>query len=422
MNEFSPHEDPSCADDTDPHSLLVEAALEKIKADIQPVSDHEIVLLHKALNRVLTDDIHSTIDMPAAANSAMDGYAISSLDIPENGAVELRVIGTSWAGIPLGKPVETGACSRIMTGALLPEGTDTVVMQENTYRNKDTITISAGISQGTNVRIAGEDFTKGDLIVKAGTHLGPAHIGLIAASGISEVKVYRNIRVAFFATGDELRSIGESLAEGCIYDSNRYALFAMLSRLGVEITDLGVIKDNRQAIKEAFHKASTNTDAVITTGGVSVGDADFVKETLAKIGEIRFWKVAMKPGRPLAFGKINNACFFGLPGNPVSMMVTFYQFVQPALKQMMGSQDSTPLTFRVICTSYLKKRPGRMEYQRGVLSRGNSGQLTVRKTGAQGSGMLSSMAQANCFIILPIENDGIAPGETVEVQPFFGIV
>ena len=196
----------------------------------------------------------------------------------------------------------------------------------------------------------------------------------------------------------------------------------MLTRLGVEITDLGVIKDNKQAIEDAFHVASTNADIVITTGGVSVGEADFVKETLAKIGEVGFWKVAMKPGRPLSFGKIKNSCFFGLPGNPVSVMVTFYQFVQPALKQMMGIQDYTSQTFRVVCASFLKKRPGRMEYQRGILSRDNSGQLIVHKTGAQGSGILSSMAQANCFIVLPIENDGVTAGETVEVQPFFGIV
>ena len=409
-------------DDYDPNSLPAEAALEKIKAGIQQVNGSETVSLHEALNRVLVEDVISTIDVPTAANSAMDGYAISSVDIPKNGTVELAVIGTAWAGTPLDKPVETGSCSRIMTGAVLPEGTDTVVIQENTQRNNDKITFDSRAIKGDNVRMTGEDFARGDLIVKAGTCLSPAHIGLIASSGISEVKLRRKIRVAFFSTGDELRSIGESLDEGCIYDSNRYTLFAMLTRLGVEITDLGVIKDNKQAIEDAFHVASINADIVITTGGVSVGEADFVKETLAKIGEVGFWKVAMKPGRPLSFGKIKNSCFFGLPGNPVSVMVTFYQFVQPALKQMMGIQDYTSQTFRVVCASFLKKRPGRMEYQRGILSRDNSGQLIVHKTGAQGSGILSSMAQANCFIVLPIENDGVTAGETVEVQPFFGIV
>ena len=422
MNKNHLNEDPSCMDDFDPNSLPAEAALEKIKASIQIVNGSETVSLHEALNRVLVEDVISTIDVPTAANSAMDGYAISSVDIPKTGTVDLTVLGTAWAGKPLNKSVETGSCSRIMTGAVLPKGTDTVVIQENTQRNNDKVTIDSRTVKGDNVRMAGEDFAKDDLIVNAGTYLSPAHIGLIASSGISEVNLRRKIRVTFFSTGDELRSIGESLEEGCIYDSNRYTLFAMLTRLGVEITDQGVIKDNKQAIEDAFHAASINADVVITTGGVSVGEADFVKETLAKIGEVGFWKVAIKPGRPLSFGKVNDACFFGLPGNPVSVMVTFYQFVQPALKLMMGIQDYTSQTFRVVCASFLKKRPGRLEYQRGLLSRDNSGQLIVHKTGAQGSGILSSMAQANCFIILPIENDGVTAGETVEVQPFFGIV
>jgi molybdopterin molybdotransferase len=309
-----------------------------------------------------------------------------------------------------------------MTGALLPKGTDTVIIQEQVERNEKVIRFNPGTKPGDNVRQAGEDVKEGDLVLAKGTRLTPANIGLIASLGIGEISVTGKLRVAFFSTGDELCSIGEPLGKGCIYDSNRYTLNGMLERLGVEIIDLGVIRDVLEDTEQAFIDASTQADVVITTGGVSVGDADFVKDSLIKLGDANFWKVAMKPGRPLTFGKIREACFFGLPGNPVSVMVTFYQFVQPALRRMMGEKQVEAISMLVPCVSKLKKRPGRVEFQRGILERDETGRLVVNKTGAQGSGILRSMSQANCFIILPMDSDGIEPETMVEVQPFFGIV
>ncbi len=422
MTELRLQTDAGCTDDFDPKSMPADVALNRIKSAITPVKTHEIVLIRQALGRVLAEDIHSTMDVPAAANSAMDGYAVNAASIPADGTTELRVIGTSWAGKPCKQALQRGTCVRIMTGGLIPEGADTVVAQENAQRNEDSIVIDARTRKGENVRPAGEDITCGDLILQSGTPLYPAELGLIASLGIAEVTVYRRIRVAFFSTGDELRSIGEPLEEGQIYDSNRYTLYGMLTRLGAEVIDLGVVRDTPEAIESAFQSAAEKADVIITTGGVSVGEADFVRECLDRIGRIDFWKVAMKPGRPLAFGQVHDTWFFGLPGNPVSVMVTFYRFVQPALRKLMGDETFEPLTVKVICTSNLKKRPGRMEFQRGVLQRNSTGELTVCKTGDQGSGILSSMSQANCFIILPTESDGVVAGEAAEVQPFFGLV
>lgn len=262
----------------------------------------------------------------------------------------------------------------------------------------------------------------GDLVLEKGARLTPADIGLLASLGAGEVNVRRRLRVAFFSTGDELRSIGEPLDRGSVYDSNRYTLYGMLGRLGCELLDMGVVRDVREDVEKAFMEAASNADVVITSGGVSVGEADFVKETLDKLGRVEFWKVAMKPGRPLAFGRVQDACFFGLPGNPVSVMVTFYQFVQPALRKLMGEKHTDAMTIKIRSASKLKKRPGRIEYQRGIMERGENGELVVRKTGAQGSGILSSMSQANCFIILPIDSSTVEPGQLVDVQPFFGLV
>jgi len=352
----------------------------------------------------------------------MDGYAVNASEIPQEGTCTLHIIGTSWAGRPFKQALRPGSCIRIMTGGMIPEGADTVVAQENVQRKGDEIIIDARTRKGENVRPAGEDIASGDLILRAGTQLYPAELGLVASLGIEELEVYRRIRVAFFSTGDELRSLGENLSEGQIYDSNRYTLHGMLTRLGAELVDLGVIRDTRGNIENAFRVAAEKADAIITTGGVSVGEADFVRECLEKIGKIDFWKVAIKPGRPLAFGQVHNSWFFGLPGNPVSVMVTFYQFVQPALKKLMGETGSEILAVKATCTSNLKKRPGRMEFQRGILQRNNTGELTVTKTGEQGSGILSSMSRANCFIVLQAESDGVVAGEIVEVQPFFGLV
>ena len=422
MSGSAIEKDPSCRDDFDSQSLAPAVALEKILSAITPVRDSEKLPIRDSLNRVLAEDIASLINVPSGTNSAMDGYAVRGDDIPAEGTAELTVAGTSWAGRPLHQPLEAGTCARIMTGAILPAGTDTVIIQEDVERHGDTIRIDNTTRRGDNVRRAGEDIKKGDVVLSRGRRLNPADIGLLASLGISEVRVTRRLRVAFFSTGDELRSIGEPLDEGCVYDSNRYTLYTMLARLNVDILDMGVVRDQPQLIEEAFLSAAGNADVVITSGGVSVGEADFVRETLAKVGNVEFWKVAMKPGRPLSFGTVRDACFFGLPGNPVSVMVTFYQFVQPALRAMMGDAHAEPVMIRATCKSRLKKRPGRIEYQRGILERDADGGMVVRKTGAQGSGILSSMSQANCFIILGMNNAGVEPGEEVDVQPFFGIV
>jgi molybdopterin molybdotransferase len=376
----------------------------------------------KLLNRVLAEDIHSRINVPAGINSAMDGYAVCSTDIPDEGIKELTVVGTSWAGNPLKQKIKPGECARIMTGGILPEGTDTVIIQESVERHGQIIRIDSATGTGDNVRQAGEDIKIGELVLAKGTRVTAADLGLMASLGIGEVMIKRKLRVAFFSTGDELRSVGEQLDEGSVYDSNRYTLYGMLTRLDCELLDMGVIRDKREEVEEAFLSAAENADVVITSGGVSVGEADFVKETIDKLGNVEFWKVAMKPGRPLAFGSVKNACFFGLPGNPVSVMVTFYQFVQPALKKLMGENKTGTITMKVTSASKLKKRPGRLEYQRGIMERNENGELIVRKTGAQGSGILSSMSQANCFIILPIESSTVEPGMMVDVQPFFGLV
>ncbi len=412
----------SCSDDHDPASLPADVALKKIISAIKPVTSTEKIAIRTALGRILAEDIISPINVPSGTNSAMDGYAINSADIPSTGTAELKMIGTAYAGKPFSGKVNNGVCVRIMTGAIMPAGTDTVVMQEHVERKNDSIRIDNNTKAGANVRQAGEDVAIGDNVLGKGAALTPADIGLIASLGFAEVNVTRRLRVAFFSTGDELRSIGEPLEDGQIYDSNRYTLYGMLARLGVEIIDMGVIGDDCTALQKGFEEAAAKADVLITSGGVSVGEADYVKEILEKVGTVNFWKVAMKPGRPLAFGKIKDTWFFGLPGNPVSVMVTFYQFVQPALLHLMGARHIEPFTFKVLCKSRLKKRPGRIEFQRGILGRDDSGQLFVEKTGGQGSGILSSMAQANCFIILPTKSGNVEPGTVVDVQSFFGLV
>jgi molybdopterin molybdotransferase len=413
---------PSCADDYDPESLSVAQALGRIDTITVPVTGFEQVALRTALGRVLAENIHSPLDVPAHTNAAMDGYAIRSVDLPETETSKLSVIGTALAGVPFKGKVEPGTAVRIMTGAVLPEGADCVVMQERVKREAEWVFIGAGNKANQNIRKAGEDLATGKVVLESGKLLTPADIGLLASLGIAELRVLRRLRVAFFSTGDELCSIGETLSEGQIYDSNRYTLYGMLTRLGVDIIDMGVVRDRQDALKWAFQEAACNADAVITSGGVSVGEADFVKTILTSLGEVNFWKIAMKPGRPMAFGRIKDAVFFGLPGNPVSVMVTFYEFVLPALKRMMGQKQSMPIYIKVNCTTPLRKRPGRREFQRGILEYRSDGTLQVRGTGNQGSGILSTMSRANCFIVLPEECGNIEPGSDVDVQPFEGLI
>jgi molybdopterin molybdotransferase len=422
MSETTINKEHSCMDDYDPESITPDKALENIFNTIAPVKETEDIPVREALGRVLANNIKSEINVPTGRNSAMDGYAINSADIPTDGIKQFQMIGTSFAGKPFKDAIKSDECVRIMTGAIIPDNADTVVIQENVSVSDDKVSIASDEKPGSNVRQAGEDLAIGDLVLEKGMKLTPADIGLLASLGFPEASVFRHLKIAFFSTGDELRSVGEELNEGDIYDSNRYTLYGMLSRLGVEIIDMGVVKDDKQLLEDAFAKASGKVDVLITSGGVSVGEADYVKETLLKQGETSFWKVAMKPGRPLTFGKLDTTYFFGLPGNPVSVMVTFYQFVQPALKKLMGETYCSPIMMKVPCISELKKRPGRVEYQRGVLEQDENGRMVVRKTGAQGSGILRSMADANCFIVLPLDNEGVKNGGMVDVQLFHGIV
>jgi molybdopterin molybdotransferase len=413
----------SCADDYDPNSMPVGKAREVIGRFLNPVTSTERVGVRAALGRVLAEDVVSPLAVPAHDNSAMDGYAVRFADLKSDGDVILRNAGSSFAGAPFQGGVKAGECVRIMTGGVVPAGADTIVMQEHVKADGDRVTIGKGHRKGQNLRKAGEDLAVGQVALKRGVALRPADIGLVSSLGIGEVTVYRRLRVAFFSTGDELVSIGTQPKEGQIYDSNRYTLHGMLTRLDCEVLDMGVVRDDPKLLEKAFRDAAAAADVVITSGGVSVGEADFVKVLLDKLGEVVFWKIAMKPGRPLAYGKIGPAHFFGLPGNPVSVMVTFYQFVRDALLRLSG-RDPVPAlpTFKVPCTSALKKAPGRTEFQRGVLSQGPDGAWQVRVTGEQGSGILRSMSEANCFIILPTEQGNVAPGALVDVQVLEGIV
>lgn len=404
--------------DFDPSAITVDQARAYIGNTVVAVQDIETPGLHSSLGRVTATDIISTSDVPNHTNSAMDGYAINSLDLPENGSRKLKITGASFAGAPFNRAVNPGECVRIMTGAVMPTGTDTVVMQEKVVIDGEQITISPGDKKGGNVRYAGEDIKAGDVVIPSGTRIGASQLGLLASSGYSQVPVFRKPKIAYFSNGDELRSVGTALQSGEVYDSNRYTLYAMLSSLNVDQIDLGVVKDDREAIAQTISEASKQADIVITTAGASVGDADYIKEVLARLGTVSFWKVAIKPGRPLSFGKLGSSLFFGLPGNPVSVMVTFQIFLKPAIRQISGEKYSAPMVLRMKTMTDLRKRPGRMEYQRGIMSLNDQGETVVVSTGEQGSGILSSMNQANCFIVLPDDSDGAIAGEWVEVQPF----
>ena len=419
MAEFTPQA--SCADTHEANSLSVHEARQRIKSLLNPVAVWEKRSLRDALGYILDQAIISPINVPPHNNSAMDGYAIHGDDLSDQ-SITVKQVGTAFAGQPYTGNINSGECIRIMTGAMMPADCDTVIMQEHVEVDGDNITLHGKQSKGQNVRSAGEDLQQGEEVLTAGHKIMPADLGLIASLGIGEVTVKRKLRVAFFSTGDELRSIGESLEEGQIYDSNRYTLFGMLKRLDVDILDMGVVPDHKDALREALQLAADQADVVLTSGGVSVGDADYVKEMLTELGHVDFWKIAMKPGRPLAFGKINDTLFFGLPGNPVSVMVTFYQFVSGALQQLAGLPEQAQQLMQVNCVSSIRKRPGRFEFQRGILFQDEQGITQVKTTGEQGSGILRSMSIANCFILLEEQCDGIKPNTVVTVQPFSGLI
>ena len=415
----------SCADDYDPNSMPVDRARTLIRQFLTPVTATERMHVRAALDRVLAEDVVSPVAVPGHDNSAMDGWAVRFADLAADGETTLPRIGESFAGKPFAGTFAPGTAVRIFTGGVMPPGTDTVVMQERATEVDGGVRVAAGAvtRAGQNRRFAGEDVKEGQVVFRRGQPVRPAELGMIASLGVNEVTVYRRLRVAFFSTGDELKSIGTPLAAGEIYDSNRYTLYGMLVRLNCEIVDMGVVPDVPEALENAFATAAANADVVITSGGVSVGEADFVKQLLDKLGEVLFWKIAMKPGRPLAYGRIGGAHFFGLPGNPVSVMVTFYQFVRDALLVLQGRADVAPVpTFRATLATPIRKAPGRTEFQRGILTPAAGGGYEVRTTGDQGSGILSSMSQANCFIVLGTDTGNVAAGEAVDVQLLEGLL
>ncbi|MDH5184462.1 MAG: molybdopterin molybdotransferase MoeA [Gammaproteobacteria bacterium] len=399
-------------------SLSVDEARAYIFSQLPKLMGDESVAIRSTLDRCLAETIRSKSNVPSHTNSAMDGYALLASDIPTSGNATLQLIGSALAGHPFLGEVAAGQCVRITTGAMLPHGCDTVVIQEHVELDGDKLIITAGTALGANVRQAGEDLSVGSVVYSPGHKLGPADIGVLASLGVPEVRVKRRVRVAFFSTGDELRSLGETLADGEIYDSNRYTLYSMLAKMGCEIIDMGVITDSPDAIRRAFSEASEIADMVLTSGGVSVGDADYVKMVLDELGEVQFWKINMKPGRPLAYGKVGNTSFFGLPGNPVAVMVTFYQFVRPAIRTMQGEANVEELSLTAKLAHTLKKAPGRMEFQRGIFHTNEHGELIVESTGRQGSGMLNSMSRANCFIVLKEAQTNLVSGDKVAIQPF----
>jgi molybdopterin molybdotransferase len=416
--------------DYDPESLRVEVASKVVDEFVRPASlalETETVSIYDSLGRVLASDIISPINVPSADNSAMDGYAFNGASIVKDGATSLTMIGKGFAGNAFDGIVKQGQCVRIMTGAVMPAGCDTTIPQELVKVDGDQIQFqSSVIKAGDNRRLKGEDLAIGQAALSAGKIIRPSDLGLIASLGMGTVAVKRRLKVGFFSTGDELRSIGQPLDDGCVYDSNRYTLFGMLSRLNVELHDFGVVKDDPDAMRSTFSKAAATCDAVITSGGVSVGEADYTKQIMRELGDVSFWKIAMRPGRPMAFGSIqgdqHRAVLFGLPGNPVAVMVTFYQFVRNALLAMSGATQVAPPMMQAKTVEAIRKRPGRTEFQRGILSTDATGNRTVRITGAQGSGVLRSMSEADCFIVLAHDQENIQAGDTVGVVLFEGLV
>lgn len=399
--------------------LPLSDALQGMLEQLACCCDREQQPLPEALGRVLASDIASPLAVPPFDNSAMDGYAVRLADLASG--TPLIMAGKAFAGQPYQGEWPAGHCVRIMTGAPVPPGTDAVVMQEETQADGDRITFLAQPEPGQNIRRAGSDIGKGACVLPAGTRLTPREMPLLASLGIASVPVRRPLKVAIFSTGDELKPVGTPLAHGDIYDSNRYGVRAMLARMGCHCLDLGIIPDDPAQLRAAFIRADEEADVLITTGGVSVGEADFTKQLLDELGEIGFWKLAIKPGKPFAFGRLPRAWFFGLPGNPVSAMVTFDQLAQPALAKLAGQHFERPLQLQAIAAEPLKKSPGRLDFQRGIMSQGPNG-LEVRSTGSQDSAVFSSLSRANCYIVLERERGRVAAGETVTVEPFGGLL
>ncbi len=438
----------------DPQALSAADVNTFLERLVEPVSATEDLPLFSALGRVLAQDVISPVSVPPHDNSAMDGYAFAGDQLVAGQPLTLRVVGTALAGKAWVGTVAAGECVKIMTGAIMPTGLDTVVPQEFTTAAAADghITIAADVLKtGDNRRFKGEDLMEGSVALAKGTLLAPAALGLVASLGLPTVTVYRRLRVAYFSTGDEILSLGEPPREGAVYDSNRYTVFGLLTRLGVEVIDLGVVRDEPALLEAAFRDAAQRADAIITSGGVSVGEADHTRTMMKKLGDVAFWRIAMRPGRPMAVGRIattknqaklassaypssaksyqndtnhphSGAVLFGLPGNPVAVMVTFLAFVRPALLRMMGSTHSAPPLLRATSTEAMRKKPGRTEYQRGTITTAADGTLQVRTTGNQGSGVLSSMVQANGLIVLHHGQGNVAVGDAVDVMVFDGVI
>jgi molybdopterin molybdotransferase len=408
----------------DPQALRAQQVGEFLARLVEPVTQVEEVGVLAAAGRVLAEDLVSPISVPPHDNSAMDGFAFDGAQLRPDAPLELQVVGTALAGKAWQGSVGADQCVKIMTGAIMPAGLDTVVPQELTQpAGEGRVRICSGVLQrGDNRRLKGEDLAQGHPALQKGERLGPAACGLVASLGLATVEVRRRLKVAYFSTGDEILSLGEPLREGAVYDSNRYTVHGLLAGLGCEVIDLGVVKDDPAKLEAAFTQAATQADAIITSGGVSVGEADFTKAMMKKLGDVAFWKIAMRPGRPMAVGRIGQAVLFGLPGNPVAVMVTFLAFVRPALLRMMGPRVTEPVLWRARSPEPMRKKPGRTEYQRGIVTRAADGSLSVRTTGNQGSGVLSSMVQANGLIVLHHAQDSVAVGDEVDVMMFDGAI
>ncbi|HHF0501518.1 TPA: bifunctional molybdopterin-guanine dinucleotide biosynthesis adaptor protein MobB/molybdopterin molybdotransferase MoeA [Vibrio antiquarius] len=414
----SKEKDAACCDTLSPAFLSVVQGQEKILSLVNTVSEIEACKIENAYGRVLAEDIISPVNVPQYTNSAMDGYAIRSDDVDRD---SYQVVAEVMAGHAYDQPLEVGQAVKIMTGAPTPRNGDTVVMREQASQEGDKVTFNgSNIKAGQNVRQAGEDLAIGSDVFTAGTRLASPEMGMIASLGFGEANVFRKLKVAVFSTGDEVQAPGTEQKANSIYDSNRFTIMGMLEKLGCEILDFGILEDNEQLMIEALENASAQADVVMTSGGVSVGDADYIKLALDKLGQIDFWRINMRPGRPLAFGQINNKPFFGLPGNPVAVMVSFINFVEPALRKMQGEQGWKPLKVNAIATENLRSRQGRTEFSRGVYELDDTGRLTVRTTGKQGSGILRSMSEANCLIEISPAIDTVKAGESVTIIPLQG--